>query len=528
MLKEKLGWLVRRFARERSGNVAIIFGAAIVPIILALGVGIDYGRAFLVKERMSEATDAAGLAIGSWVDLDEDTLKEKAQTYFDANYPSSTIGTASNVDVQFIGDDILLTVTGKVPTTFMRLADINDVDVSAQSLISRQQQNIELVLVLDTTGSMKNSGKMTALKSAAKEMVNTLFSSESTSDTLKIGVVPFSAAVNVGTSNKNASWIDDDSKSSIASEDLDLQSGETILGLFDELHNDSWGGCVRERAEPYELTDTAPTSSDKDTLFSPYLAPDEPDETESSCSGWYCRGGSNSDYYNSYLDDEVPEECTKSGWRGETCEPVTEDPEEIQRLTNKYADDGYVSDGDPNFNCTASPLTDLTNRKTTIIDAINDLSPEGSTVIPAGLLWGWRVLSPTAPFTEGAEYSDDDVVKAMVLLTDGENSVGGGSNEHNESYYNAFGYAAEGHLGSTSGYQAEDELDEKTLEVCDNIKATGIRLYTIGFQVSTSVQNLLQSCASESDMFYNSPSNSELASVFQDIAQGLGDLRVAR
>lgn len=58
--------------------------------------------------------------------------------------------------------------------------------------------------------------------------------------------------------------------------------------------------------------------------------------------------------------------------------------------------------------------------------AINALVADGNTVIPAGLLWGWRVLSPTVPFTQGAPYDDEKWIKALVLLTDGENMVSGG------------------------------------------------------------------------------------------------------
>jgi len=75
-----------------------------------------------------------------------------------------------------------------------------------------------------------------------------------------------------------------------------------------------------------------------------------------------------------------------------------------------------------------------------------------------------------------------------------------------------------------------------TLDVCDAIKKVSgkaggkeeIKLYTIGFQVSSSSQDLLRNCASKPDMFYNSPTNDQLTSVFQDIAQGLSELRIAQ
>jgi Mg-chelatase subunit ChlD len=171
----------------------------------------------------------------------------------------------------------------------------------------------------------------------------------------------------------------------------------------------------------------------------------------------------------------------------------------------------------------------MTSTRNTVTNAIKALDANGNTVIPAGLLWGWRVISPGAPYTEGSAYDDEKWIKAIVLLTDGENMVDGGGNDFNESVYNAFGYAKNGHLGDTDGSDAEETLNSMTSTVCSSIKAKGIQLYTIGFQVSGStITNLLKNCASKTDMYYNSPTNDQLAAIFQDIAQGLSELRIAQ
>ncbi len=84
-------------------------------------------------------------------------------------------------------------------------------------------------------------------------------------------------------------------------------------------------------------------------------------------------------------------------------------------------------------------------------------------------------------------------------------------------------------IPATNGYYAESELNSKTATVCNNIKAKGILIYTIGFRINDSTtQNLLKNCASKPDMYYNSPSNSQLAEIFSDIAQGLSELRIAQ
>lgn len=500
--------VVRNFTGEQRGNVAILFGVAIVPLMIAMGAAVDYGRALAVRDRMAEAADSAALAIGSWTGLTQDELKIKAQQYFDANYPASSLGTVGKLDVTFPSDGINISVSGSVPTTFMNVVNVDHIDVGANTTITKKERNIELVLVLDTTGSMGSGGKLTAMKSAAKQMVATLFNGKATSDTLKIGVVPFAAAVNIGTGNLNSGWLDKTAATTISYEDF--KSGVKVLNFYsggaNALSNRSWAGCVRERGGAYELTDDAPTTTAA-TLWAPYFAPDEPDNSTS--------------FANDYLSD--------GSYTGATCYSGTTDSDKRQCYTGKYKGKSVSSTSTgPDFNCPPAPITPMTNVASTVNTAIDALVAKGSTVIPAGLLWGWRAISPTAPFTEGTAYTDEKWVKAIVLLTDGENDVGGGSNGFDKSYYNAFGFAKNGHLGSTNGSNAEATLDSKTTTVCNAIKAKGIQLYTIGFQVTTASQTLLQSCATKTDMFYNSPTNTQLAGIFQDIAQGLGELRIAK
>ena len=279
---------LRGFISETKGSAAILFGLALIPLALGVGIAIDYGRALIVREHMADAADAAALAIGSWPGLTQDEQKLKAQQFFDANFPPTKIGTVGKLDVKFAGDDIKVTVSGEVPTTFMKLAHIETIGIGVTNTITKKERNIELVLVLDTTGSMGSGGKLAALKSAAKKMVDTLFDGKATSDTLKIGVVPFAAAVNIGTNKLNSGWLNkatytaaNNSADPIPFEDLDKTTGISPLNLYSSastgLKNRSWAGCVRERGGAYELTDDAPSGGTAATLWAPYFAPDEPE-----------------------------------------------------------------------------------------------------------------------------------------------------------------------------------------------------------------------------------------------------------
>ena len=69
-------------------------------------------------------------------------------------------------------------------------------------------KKLNLALVLDNTGSMAQSAKMTNLKTAAHNLLTTLQNAAKTPGDVKVAIVPFATDVNVGTSNVNANWID--------------------------------------------------------------------------------------------------------------------------------------------------------------------------------------------------------------------------------------------------------------------------------------------------------------------------------
>lgn len=490
---------LRLFFRAREGAAAFLFAVLLIPVLLGAGLAIDFSRGIRAKQHLGQALDAAALAVGSWTGLSSEEAKAKAQAYFDANFKLQGTGTPGPLNVAVSDGKISISATATMKTTIMRLAGYDDLTVEAFTEVTLNEKKIELVMVLDNTGSMGWSGKLEALKSAADTLLEVLMPADGPTESadVKIGLVPFAAAVNIGADKLGSGWIDETAQTAIASEDF--QSGVNVLDLYGQIQNRSWNGCVRARLAPHDTQDTAPAGGD--TLWAPYFAPDEPD-----FNGYSNRYASDWGYSGSYYNYDAR-----------------------QRYTGKYAGLSVSGSDGPDFNCRTPSVTPLTATRATIDSAIDDMVASGNTVIPAGLAWGWRLISPSAPYTEGAPYDDEDTIKAVILLTDGNNDVGGGMGTHNRSQYSAYGFAQSGHLGSTNGWQAESVLNGKTATLCTNIKAQGIRLYTITFQVpSTSIQTLMRDCATDPEMYYDSPSNDDLNAVFQDIAKGLADLRLSK
>ncbi|HWE17679.1 MAG TPA: pilus assembly protein TadG-related protein [Hyphomicrobiaceae bacterium] len=515
--------LLFRLGADQRGAVLIKFTVALLPLLTVVGVAVDVGQVFLVKQKLTNAVDAAGIAVGRHSELDEDEVKALAQSFVVAHYPATAIGDLKGVTVTALEKQVDVTATASVPMTFLTILGYKSVDITASTMVLRQLRKIELVMVLDNSGSMAGT-RMTALQSSANALITALFGSETTSNFVKIGLAPFSSAVNVGAGNAGADWIDSTGLSILHKEDVDLPLGKTLFDLLGSLTNASWGGCVRARLSGYDLTDEPPDAGE--SLFVPYIAPNEPTgcyvngkfvlASKFACTGTYL------DYANDYLSN---------------ANTVGFTPQQNQRNWLAYVGKTVPAGGTlgPNYNCPASPIQPLTNVKSTITSAISSMVAYGNTVIPEGIAWGWRVLSPGPPFTEGAPYSDPDTLKFLILLTDGENNVGAPGNYHNSSSFSAFGFAASGHLGNTDGSQARAVLDAKTATLCGNVKAQGIYLYTIALQVSDSAtRKMLEDCATPpadcpgKQCYYNSPTASDLETAFTNIALGINKLRVAQ
>ncbi len=82
--------LIRRLACNDKGAVAILFGLMIIPLVLAIGVGVDYSRAVQFKAQLQAATDDAALA-GASAYVSSDSTGQSLGTAAATNYMNKAI-----------------------------------------------------------------------------------------------------------------------------------------------------------------------------------------------------------------------------------------------------------------------------------------------------------------------------------------------------------------------------------------------------------------------------------------------------
>jgi Flp pilus assembly protein TadG len=192
----------------------MIFALSIIPLMVAAGTGVDLARALVVRARLAEALDAAGLAVGASKGLTSAQQLTLAQNYFNANYTAdNSFGTPQAVAITQGTEQISLTTNVAMPTTLMNVVGIKTLNVGYTSQVVWGQTKLWVSLVLDNTGSMTQTdstgtSKISALKTATHQLLTTLQGAAATAGDVKVAIIPFSKDVNVGTSNSSATWID--------------------------------------------------------------------------------------------------------------------------------------------------------------------------------------------------------------------------------------------------------------------------------------------------------------------------------
>jgi len=223
------------FGKDQRGNIAMMFGLLIVPLVIAGGMAIDTLRASVVRTTIQEAADGAILAVANIKsrkpNLTQSEMDALARKYFDHGVENLGPLNIDGFDVTFdpATEAFELQLTGTMDTALMRIAGIDTMALDTLSAVQLgKPPYIELVLALDNTGSMNDEGKLGDLKDAAEMLVESLF--EHPDAEVKVGLVPFAQYVNVGEEHASASWLDGPGA--------------------------SWKGCVGSRNYPANVEDS--------------------------------------------------------------------------------------------------------------------------------------------------------------------------------------------------------------------------------------------------------------------------------
>lgn len=469
----------------------MIFGLAAIPVVAATGVAIDYGRTAMAHSHLTDTLDAAVLAVGS-----KPAMTDAAATTLVNDWLSAKLADDSTIKDWKIDSltqkdgKVTVTASANVPTTLTNIIGVANMPISVLSEAIRSVNKLELALVLDTTASMNQPNtKMSGLKTAATSLVNKV-TADAKAD-VKIAVVPYGQYVNIGVANRNQPWVSvpaDYSTTKDAYCDPDIKSA-TICDASTSTKSTCYNDGI-----PYSCTKTTCTQSHVETYDPPKPGKCYPAKTTN---------------------------YTFSGCIGSPAYPDNVKDDNPARV---YP--GYL-----NLTCTKT-FVPLTNNFTTVKNTINSLTPSDPyTYLPSGLAWGFNALSSAVPLTEAAAYDSTgrnlNPAKALVLMTDGFNTVTRNptTNKSNANF---------GKHDQSTAPKIATQANTWTAELCANIKAKNIEVYTVAYQLDSSLtgateaKDMLKACASSANNFYDAADSAQLLAAFGQIAEDLNNLRLTR
>lgn len=513
-----LGRCKAQYIRALQASIMTLFAIAGPIVIASAGMALDMSQAYLVRERLGHALDSAALAAASLAATDEAAANLRLQAFMNANYPPEKMGTAYNLNMVVEGDNVRVSANADYDTAFLWILGIEEITVYSETVVQREVQGLEVVLVLDNTGSMATDNNIRALKEAATNFINILFANTSNPNTIKVGMVPYSNAVRVGRYGIGRTPEGDT-----------YNGGERFVTLPDEVsytsnHDSSsgWYGCVVEHMDDDYNPSATHVSGSRGQLWktgnkmnghgwNPEVNTNDPypDDVSLNWQGpWdiYQYGtvsrGSCSEYENqctSYGNVCVSshEECTRYRSNGQcrtwttVCDEYEYGCQNYQNVCTSY-NYTFNPNSTPNNGCPYANVVPLTSDQDYLLeqvepDVASDMKPHGNTLGNIGMIWGARVLSPEPPFTEAQPWENKMWRKAIVMMTDGVNT--------DDSNYSAYWFSNKNQMNTT-------KFNNRFLEICESLKDEDVVIYTITFgDGAGSVTSYYRDCATSESKY---------------------------
>lgn len=207
---------LRNIGRDRHGAALPMLAIGLLPALAALGSAIDVGRVYVAKSALQAGVDAAALAgARAFAVTGSGPTSRGAQVdaYFYGNFPKNTMSVTNLVlTPKFIEvnkrNQTSVTATATIPMTFMRTFGFTQQPISAVAIAEIQPHPLEIMMVLDNTGSLKadlpaskesaSKTRITALKDASRSFLDILYQGADNRDDLALGFVMYDITANVG------------------------------------------------------------------------------------------------------------------------------------------------------------------------------------------------------------------------------------------------------------------------------------------------------------------------------------------
>ncbi len=250
------GKRITGFIRQERGSAMGLVAVSLLTLAAASGLALDAGRAYLVKDKLSQAVDAAALAGGRALsEGSAEAAQAQIEKYFQANFPNGYLGVSlaqAKIDLAKNGNEISFNARVNVPTTLLSAFNIPGYEVSASATVSKTLRSLEIAMVIDNSRAMGGK-RMKEVQKETEEFLDTLFKGKDSTKDLNIAVVPFTARANV----KGQALVHPDSPPDTNLVCMDIRPGHHSVGETNPTEEpfDHYSGTYSKKKKPedYEL-----------------------------------------------------------------------------------------------------------------------------------------------------------------------------------------------------------------------------------------------------------------------------------
>lgn len=185
--------LRQRFIAAQDGSLTILALCLFLLMVMMGGLAVDLMRYEATRTTLQNTLDRATLASASLTQTLD--AQDVVNDYF------TKAGMRDHLDGVTVSEglnfrNVVADASAATNPYFLHLIGQDSLDANGHSMAEQRVTNVEIALVLDVSGSMAGT-KLTNLKKAAKEFVDTVLSSDP-ENRISITLVPYNAQVNLG------------------------------------------------------------------------------------------------------------------------------------------------------------------------------------------------------------------------------------------------------------------------------------------------------------------------------------------
>jgi Flp pilus assembly protein TadG len=190
----RLGQRLARFRHVEDG--ALIIFALVLFILMTMmgGIAVDLMRYEATRTTLQNTLDRSTLAAASLTQtLDPEEVVNDYFVKAGLDQYLTSVTVSEGINFREVEADAL----ANTQPMFLHMMGIQEFEAPGHSMAEQRISNVEIMLVLDVSGSMASNNKLTNLKVAANEFIDTVLSSDA-DGLISIGIVPFNGQVNLG------------------------------------------------------------------------------------------------------------------------------------------------------------------------------------------------------------------------------------------------------------------------------------------------------------------------------------------